>query len=143
MTMDDADLRVGFATLAGKIDTVIARMEAGDRHSEQLVTLVKDQLNYQAADLGEVKAILRENSIKADEQLAHLASKSEQTINAVRLDLEQQIKRHIEPIEGKVKTVAEQLDEVRLWRAKVAGIAALVGALSSGATAALFKTIGA
>lgn len=142
MTGAPQPIEVALAVLNGKVDTVIARMEAGDRQGEQLVALVKDQLTFLAADTGELKAVVREQGLRLTEAMDRVAAKSEQGITTVRLDLERQIKFYVEPVAAAARTVAEQLEEVRLWRAKVVGIAIGVAALSSGLTAALLKAVG-
>jgi hypothetical protein len=116
----ERDLALQIAVLAGKVDTVIARMEAGDRQSAQLVTLVKDQLTYQAADLGELKANVRE-----------LAEKSDRSTNAVRIDLETQL-----------ATLARDVKDLELWKARVGGIAAGSALLGSVVSAVVIKLLG-
>lgn len=114
------DVAVQIAVLSGKVDTVIARMEAGNRQSAQLVTLVKDQLTYQAADLGELKAGVRE-----------LAEKTERSISAVRLDLE-----------TRIEAVSREVHELQIWKARVGGIAAASALLGSAVSATVIKLIG-
>lgn len=111
---DITDIRVQMALMDGKLDVITTRMEAGDRNSAQLITLVKDQLTYHAADLGELKAIVREAS-----------TRMEIGLSSIRVDLE-----------AKISKIEEDVDEIRLWRAKLAwitGLAAMTGAAMTGA----------
>jgi hypothetical protein len=118
---DDHDFGLQIAILSGKVDVVITKMEAGDRQSAQLVTLVKDQLTYQAADLGELKAGVRE-----------LAEKTERSISAVRLDLE-----------TRIDSVSRDVHDLQIWKARVGGIAAASALLGSAMSAAVIKLLGA
>lgn len=147
-------IAVQLATLQGKIDTVIARMEAGDRQGEQLVALTKDQIKFLAADTGELKAVVRELAIKTDNQINALAAKMEHAISVVRLDLERQvnvtrgeldkqIRETVQPVDEKVKNYTTLVDDLRLWRAKVVGMSIAVSVLSSGITATVLKGLGA
>jgi hypothetical protein len=132
---DDTDLtiiKVHLAELSGKLDTVVARMEAGDRQSSQLVSLVKDQLTYQAADLGELKAGVRE-----------LAEKNERSISAVRLDLETRIDSVSRDTHGRIDTVVSDVLDLKLWKARIGGIAAASALLGSAMSAAVIKLLGA
>lgn len=147
-------IAVQLATLQGKIDTVIARMEAGDRQGEQLVALTKDQIKFIAADTGELKAIVRELAAKTDTQINALAVKMESGLTIVRTDLERQvgvvrgdldkqIRETVGPVSDTVKAYAGQIDDLRLWRARVIGMAIGASILSSGITAAVLKGLGA
>lgn len=147
------EIAVQLATLQGKIDTVIARMEAGDRQGEQLVALTKDQIRFIAADTGELKAVVRDMGTKIDHQLTTMASKLETSINAVRVDLERQIgitrgeldkqiRETVHPVDQRATTLAEQIDDLRLWRAKVVGIALGCSLVSSSATVGILKLVG-
>lgn len=153
-TEQRTQIAVQLATLQGKIDTVIARMEAGDRQGEQLVALTKDQIKFIAADTGELKAIVRELAAKTDVQVSTLSTKIEAGLTIVRTDLERQvgvvrgdldkqIRETVEPVSEKVKTYAGQIDDLRLWRARVIGMAIGASILSSGITAAVLKGLGA
>lgn len=146
-------IAVQLATLQGKIDTVIARMEAGDRQGEQLVALTKDQIKFIAADTGELKAVVREMNSKWDTQLNAVVVKNEASITIVRTDLERQvtsartdldrqIRDTVHPVEERIKLYAEQIDELRLWRAKIIGIAIGSSVISSGITATILKGLG-
>jgi len=158
-------IAVQLATLQGKIDTVIARMEAGDRQGEQLVALTKDQIKFLAADTGELKAIVREQAIKidnqiaalttkTDNQIASLATRAETGISTVRTDLERQIgvargeldkqiRETVHPVDEQIKTFSGQMDDLRLWRARIVGMAIGASILSSGITAGILKGLGA
>lgn len=147
------DFRVALATLNGKVDTVIAQMQAGDRQGEQLVAIVGDQIKFLAADTGEVKAIVRELATKTDDQIQKVMEKTDKALTTVRLDLERQIATHrndmeramhdkVKPVEDRYKTVNEQIEELRLWRAKVIGLAIGASALSSGIATALGRAVG-
>lgn len=158
-------IAVQLATLQGKIDTVIARMEAGDRQGEQLVALTKDQIKFLAADTGELKAVFREQSIKTDTQIAALtlkvegqlstlATRSENGLTTVRTDLERQvevargeldkrIRDTVHPVDQQIKTFSSQMDDLRLWRARIVGMAIGASILSSGITATVLKGLGA
>jgi hypothetical protein len=147
-------IAVQLATLQGKIDTVIARMEAGDKQGEQLVALTKDQIKFIAADTGELKAIVRDLAMKTDGQIMALTAKIESGLTNVRTDLERQvavvrgeldkqIRETVHPVEEKVKTTAEQIDDLRLWRARIIGMAIGASVLSSGITATVLKGLGA
>ena len=115
-----SDIQVKIAELTGKVEVVIARMEAGDRQSAQLITLVKDQLTYQTADLGELKAIVREHAIK-----------TETAISTVRTDLELKITHN-----------TEEIDTLKLWRARIGGIAVAASIFSSALTGLVLKVVG-
>lgn len=130
--MDEHNPAVHLAVLAGKIDTVIARMEAGDRQSAQLVTLVKDQLTYQAADLGELKAVVRESILKQEKATHSIEEKHDRAITAVRLDLE-----------AKLATAVHDIEDLKMWKARIGGIAVASAAFSSVVTGAVIKAIGA
>lgn len=127
-----SDIKVALATLNGKVDTMTERMEAGDRQSAQLVTLVKDQLVYQAADLAELKAVVRENNSKADA-----------AATAVRVDLERQIRDLRNDLNDAIKALTTSVNELKQWRAKLVGFGVGVAALSSTATAVVMKVLGA
>lgn len=115
-----ADIQVKIAELTGKVEVVIARMEAGDRQSAQLITLVKDQLTYQTADLGELKAIVREHAIK-----------TETAISTVRVDLE-----------DKIKNNTIEIDNLKLWKARIGGVAVGASIFSSALTGLVLKVMG-
>jgi hypothetical protein len=117
--VDDRELAVQIAVLSGKIDTVIARMEAGDRNGEQLVMLVKDQLTYQAADIGETKARMLENDRVLDA-----------AISAVRTDLT-----------AEIREVKQDVLDHKLWKARIGGIAAASAMLGSAISAVIVKVI--
>lgn len=147
-------IAVQLATLQGKIDTVIARMEAGDRQGEQLVALTKDQIKFLAADTGELKAVVRELALKTDGQIKELSTKTETGLSVVRTDLERQvsvsrgeldkqIRDTVHPVATRVNTTAQQIEELRLWRAKIIGMAIGASVLSSGVTAGMLKALGA
>lgn len=147
-------IAVQLATLQGKIDTVIARMEAGDRQGEQLVALTKDQIKFLAADTGELKAIVRDLALKTDTQIIALSNKIEGGLTTVRTDLERQvavargeldkqIRETVHPVDERVKTFGSQIDDLRLWRARIIGMAIGASILSSGITATILKGLGA
>lgn len=127
--MDSVEVQL--ATLSGQLNTVIAQMEAGDRQSAQLVSLVKDQLTYQAADIGEVKAVLRE-----------LTQKQESAINAVRLDLQAHIESVRVDLQKKIDTHTTDITDLRLWKSRIGGIAAASSLLGSVVSAVIVKAIG-
>lgn len=147
-------IAVQLATLQGKIDTVIARMEAGDRQGEQLVALTKDQIKFLAADTGELKAVVRDLSGRTEHQIASLTGKVETGLSTVRTDLERQvavvrgeldkqIRDTVTPVDERIKTFGTQMDDLRLWRARVVGMAVGASILSSGITASILKGLGA
>lgn len=106
-------IKVQLAELGGKLDTLAALMEAGDRQSAQLVALVKDQLTYLSADQGELKAIVRE-----------LSQRNEIGLSALRVDLERRLDEH-----------RQEIDTLKLWRARLMGLAAgtsMISALLTG-----------
>lgn len=113
-------LAVQIASLTGKVDVVIARMEAGDKQSAQLVTLVKDQMTYLSADQGELKAVVRE-----------MQQRNEIGLSALRVDLE-----------AKIHNSQVQIDNLRLWRARLAGLAAGSSMFSAVLTGLFVKWIG-
>lgn len=115
-----ADIQVKIAELTGKVEVVIARMEAGDRQSAQLITLVKDQLTYQTADLGELKAIVREHALK-----------TEAAVTTVRVDLEKKLDAH-----------TGEIDNLKIWRARIGGIAVAASVFSSALTGLVLKVVG-
>lgn len=147
-------IAVQLATLQGKIDTVIARMEAGDRQGEQLVALTKDQIKFIAADTGELKAIVRELATRTETQIAALANKTEAGLSTVRIDLERQIvvargeldkqiRETVHPVDERIKIFTTQIDDLRLWQSKVIGVAIGCSAISSGITVGILKGLGA
>lgn len=111
--IDINDIRVKLAEVNGKLDLITAKMEAGDRNTEQLIALVKDQLGYHAADLGLVKAELREDRDRA----AH-------GLSAVRVDLENRIL----PLEK--------------WQSQLRGVAFVLPPVTAVLTGAAIKFIG-
>lgn len=131
--VDDAltEIKVGLATMNGKIDTLAEKVDAGDKQSSQLVQLVKDQLSYLAADQGQLSAVVRENEVKANE-----------AASAVRVDLERQIKDLRTDLNKAIEALTASVDELRQWRSKLIGFGIGIAALSSTATAFVMKAIG-
>lgn len=133
------DLRVRFAELSGQLQTVIAQMGAGDKQVEQLVTLVKDQLTFHAAELGELKQVVREAAIR-----------TEQSMNAIRQDLEKRIDEKVLPVDSRIgehttqiAALRTEVDHLRLWKARIGGIAVAAALLGSATSAVVIKAIGA
>ena len=94
-----AELTVSMTRLESKVDRLSDKVTAGDRAGEQLVALVKQQLEHVQDGLDGIR-----------QQLNTAAERSRTDTNQVRLDLERQIKDRTD--EGN-RIHAAQVDEVK------------------------------
>lgn len=128
---DIHDIRVRLAEVNGKLDLIgtqmksgqehiATQMKAGDKNTEQLVALVKDQLTYHAADLGLVKAELREDRDRVA-----------QGLSTIRTDLEADTKQ----IDGRVRTLER-------WQSQIRGMAFILPPISAILTGVSIKLMG-
>lgn len=152
--IDDAT-SISLARLEGKVDTLSAKVDAGDRQGGQLVELVKQQVVYLQRGVDDLKTM-----ISAERQHTDHAT------SVVRVDLERQIRDHLDAafqvqsaIERQIRehldaevphpasTLSRRLslieDSLSRYRGALAVLAVAIPVGTSVATAVIIKWLGA
>lgn len=75
---------IALARLEGKVDTLSATVDSGDRQAGQLVELVKQQVGYLQRAVDDLKTLLSDERRHTDN-----------ATSVVRVDLERQIREHL------------------------------------------------
>lgn len=146
---------IALARLEGKVDTLSATVDSGDRQAGQLVELVKQQVGYLQRAVDDLKTLM------ADERRY-----TDTATSVVRVDLERQIREHLataasiqdgierqirDHLEAEVPHPASMLtrrlslieDSLSRYRGALAVLSVAIPVGTSIATAVIIKWLGA